>query len=129
MPSSKNKKIAFIEDDKFLNLAYKYGLEKEGYGVLVIQKTTPGFMEGIVQFKPDLIILDLIIQPVNGFAILEDLKKNSDFKKTPVIVFSNLQQESDIKKCLDLGAGDYLIKTSIDRKEFIEKIKNHLINR
>lgn len=129
MSFSKNKRIAFIEDDGFFNLAYKYGLEKEGYNVLLIPKTSPGFMEVMVQFKPDFIILDLIIQPVNGFVVLEELKKTPDLKKTPIIVFSNLQQESDIKKCLKLGASDYLIKTLIGRKEFIEKIKNYLIDK
>ena len=126
MPPSSNKKIAFIEDDRFLNLAYKYGLEKEGYEVLGIPGTETGFFEEIVRFKPDIVILDLIIQPIDGFMVLERLKKNSKLKETPVIVFSNLQQDSDIKKCLDLGASGYLTKTSMDRKRFIEKIKNYL---
>lgn len=126
MPPSKNKKIALVEDDRFFNLAYKYGLEKEGYEVFVISGTEIGFFEEMIKFKPDIIILDLIIQPIDGFITLERLRKNSKFKETPVIVFSNLQQESDIKKCLELGASDYLVKTLVDRKQFIEKIKNYL---
>jgi len=121
----KGGKVVFIEDDKFLNLAYKYGLEKEQYEVLSLSSTKPGFIEAVVQFKPNIIILDIIIQPVDGFTALSEIKKTLTLKNVPVIVFSNLKQDSDIKKCLDLGANEYLVKTLIDRKEFLEKINQY----
>ena len=75
---------------------------------------------------PDIILLDLIMPEKNGFETLEELKKMPETKDIPVIVLSNLGQDTDIKQSKDLGAVDYLIKSNYSMPEVIEKIKMYL---
>ena len=56
---------------------------------------------------------------------LEELKKDNDLKNIPVIILSNLGQDSDIEKGRELGAVDYLIKSNFSMNEVIEKIKTY----
>jgi len=61
----------------------------------------------------------------NGFDVLKDIKANPNTKDIPVIILSNLGQESDVKEALDLGAQDYLIKTEVRLSEVIDKVKKN----
>ena len=62
----------------------------------------------------------------SGFEVLEDIKRDNEVKNIPIIILSNLGQESDIEKGKELGAVDYLIKADFKMKEVIKKIKDHL---
>ena len=127
MVEEKNKKIKIlvIEDDDFLALACKDKLEREGYQVL---RGTNG-VEGLEMIKsesPNLVLLDLALPEMTGFEVLESVRSDDKLKKIPIIIISNLGQESDILKGKELGATDYLVKASISMKGMIEKIKFHL---
>lgn len=79
------------------------------------------------QYKPSIILLDLMLPTVGGFEVLEKLRAREDEGKTvPVIIFSNLGQESDREKALQLGATDYLVKADVDVEEVVAKIESHL---
>ncbi|MEA2701296.1 MAG: cyclic di-GMP phosphodiesterase [Candidatus Parcubacteria bacterium] len=74
--------------------------------------------------KPSLVLLDLMLPTMDGFAVLEALRARSDEGKTvPVIVVSNLGQESDKKRAMDLGATAYLVKAEVDVDEIIATIE------
>lgn len=73
-----------------------------------------------------MILLDLIMPVQNGFEVLEELATDDGVKKIPVIVLSNLGQDSDVEKGKSLGAIDYLVKTDYSMKEVIEKVKFYL---
>ena len=83
-------------------------------------------LEVIRKEKPALILLDLIMPIKSGFDVLEELQKDSELKNIPVIILSNLGQESDIQKGKELGAADYLIKADFKMKEVIAKVREHL---
>lgn len=76
---------------------------------------------------PDVIVLDLLLPKKNGFEVLEALKKNETLKMIPVIVVSNLGEDSDIKRSLSLGAADYYVKSEHPINEIVEKIQNVLL--
>lgn len=78
--------------------------------------------------KPDLIILDLMLPKKDGFEILKEIKDNKDVKDIPVIILSNLGQDNDIKRGLELGAVDFLVKIDYSIAKVVEKIKNALNN-
>lgn len=79
------------------------------------------------QYKPSIILLDLMLPTVGGFEVLEKLRAREDEGKTvPVIIFSNLGQESDREKAMSLGATDYLVKADVDIEEVVGKIEAHL---
>lgn len=119
------KKILIIEDEPMFVAPFKAMLEKEGYSILCVSDGREGFPSA-VKNNPDLIVLDLILPWVNGFNILEKLKSSEETKKIPVLVLSNLSGSEDYKKCLDLGAEDFLVKTRLSIKEVIDKIKKTL---
>jgi DNA-binding response OmpR family regulator len=115
-------KILIIEDDDFLRSLAVTKLEKESFQVLM----APNGQEGLALAQkeiPSLIILDLMLPIMSGFEVLESLKKEAATKDIKVIVFSNLGEESDIKKCLDMGANDYLVKANFTLDELVDKIK------
>jgi DNA-binding response OmpR family regulator len=76
------------------------------------------------QYKPALVLLDLMLPTMDGFAVIEQLRKRDDEGKTvPIVVVSNLGQESDKKKAMDLGATTYLVKAEVDVDEIIATIE------
>lgn len=82
--------------------------------------------EAAVKNKPDLIFLDLVLPWENGFNVLEKLKKEEETKEIPVVILSNLSGSEDHKKCFDLGAEDFLVKTRMSIKEVIDVTKKIL---
>ena len=125
MSETKKVKILMAEDDKFISRAYKDGLSRAGFDITMAidgNEAIAFAKEGL----PDIILLDLIMPEKNGFEALEELKKMPETKDIPVIVLSNLGQDTDIKQSKDLGAVDYLIKSNYSMPEVIEKIKKYL---
>ena len=80
-------------------------------------------IEFLKKNKPDLIILDLIMPGMSGFDILEQLKASTGLSKIPVIVLTNLGQEEDKKRCLELGVKEYYVKTATSLEQVIKRIK------
>ncbi|MBU0722436.1 response regulator [Patescibacteria group bacterium] len=119
------KKILLVEDDQYIVRAYKDGLMRAGFEVLIASDGNEA-LEKIKKDLPDLILLDLIMPVKNGFEVLEELKMNGETKKIPVAILSNLGQDSDIKKGKALGAIDYLIKSNFSMKEVVEKVKFYI---
>lgn len=121
-----NKKIILLaEDDKFISKAYKDGLERAGFKVV----TALDGLETIKkakQVKPDIILLDIIMPRLDGFEVLKQIKADDELKDIPVLITSNLGQESDIKKGKKFGAADYLIKADWSMREMIMKINKYL---
>ena len=120
-----NHKILLIEDDQFISQAYQDGLKRAGFEVKAVADGS-AVSATIDGFNPDLILLDLIMPGKDGFEVLDELSKHPDYRKIPIIVLSNLGQESDINKAHDLGAKDYLVKSGNSMKEVINKIIQQL---
>ena len=121
-----DKKILLAEDDKFLSTAMSDKLEREGFAVV----HAVNGLEAITKAKaehPDLILLDIIMPQKTGFEVLTELRLDPATHDIPVIVLSNLGQEVDIKKARDLGAIDYLVKSDVEMKTVVEKIKEALV--
>jgi DNA-binding response OmpR family regulator len=119
-------KILIIEDDKFLIKLYGDKLRLDGFEVAGAISGAEG-LHKISSENPDLVILDLVLPQKSGFEILSEMKLDSKTKKIPVIILTNLGQESDIKKGLDLGADAYLVKTEFSVNDLSGLIKEHLV--
>lgn len=75
------------------------------------------------EHKPDIILLDLMLPEMGGFEVLEQIRARQDeLKDVPVIVVSNLSQESDQEKAKQLGANDYMVKAEVAIEEITAKI-------
>jgi len=119
-------KVLVAEDDKLLGQAYKLKLSKAGLDVKVVSDGSE-LIKALESLTPDIIILDLIMPKMDGFAVLTELKKNPAWDKIPVIVSSNLGQSDDIVKATKLGADEYIVKTDLSIGELVDKI-NKLIH-
>ena len=118
-------KILIVEDDKFLLNVYRLKLTKEGFEVR-LAKNGDEALETLKDFKPDVILLDLVMPVRDGFSVLEELKKDPTLSKIPVIITTNLGQKEDIDRGLKLGARDYIIKSETAMEKIMEKIRNTL---
>jgi len=121
----KKTKIIIIEDDRFLNKLYSDKLESSNFEVLRFLQGEDG-LNNIELEKPDLILLDLILPIKSGFEILTEIKNNLETKDIPVVILSNLNQEKDIKKGMELGAISYLNKIDISINDLPNIINNIL---
>jgi DNA-binding response OmpR family regulator len=121
----KNTHILLVEDDVFVSKAYAYFLRKAGFNVTTANDGETA-LTTLTKIKPDIILLDLIMPIMNGFEVLEQLKKKKISKEIPVIIVSNLAQDSEREECLRLGATDYLIKSDFLMKDVIEKVKKYI---
>jgi DNA-binding response OmpR family regulator len=116
------KKIMIIEDDRFLSSLMKARLEKEGFAVIQAFDGEEA-MEMLKQEIPSLIILDLIMPKVTGFEVLQMISITPQLEKVPVVIVSNLAQDSDIEKAQQLGAKEYFVKVRVSIDDLIGKIK------
>jgi CheY-like chemotaxis protein len=125
MNNAPQKLILLVEDDSFVSRAYKDGLARAGYSV---ELATDG-SEAIKKAKArhaDLVLLDLVMPVKTGFEVLEELRLNEQYRTTPIVVLSNLGQESDREKALQAGATDYLVKNQLSMKQVVEQVKKYL---
>lgn len=114
-------KILLVEDDFALRSALLVKLEKSGFEVLVA-KDGEEALEKFSQ-KPDLVLLDLMLPKKTGFEFLEIAKNMPEFKNTKVWILSVLTSETDIKRGLELGAVEYLVKADLNIDDLVSKIK------
>lgn len=115
-------KILIADDDTFFQKFYSSQLKESGYEVEV---ATNGIetLDKLKTFKPDLILLDLIMPEKDGFEVLSEKAMDLTLKKIPVIVFSTLGQEKDIQRTIELGAHGYINKSFFDFDALVSKIK------
>ena len=119
-------KILVIEDDKFLNKLYSDQLRREGFEVSVAISGEEGLSKALNE-NPDLVILDIVLPHKNGFDILSEMKLRRKTKNIPVVILTNLEQDTDIKTGLDLGAAGYLIKTDFPITKLGEEVRKYLV--
>jgi DNA-binding response OmpR family regulator len=117
--------VLIVEDDPFYSSIYKTKVEKDGVNAQIVHDGDQALKAARAK-KPALIVLDLIMPGKDGFQTLQELKADPALKDIKVLVLSNLSQDEDIKRVMDLGAAEYLIKSNIPIQELIQKIKSHL---
>lgn len=116
-------KILIVEDDLFLANLLSLRFKKESFEVLQAFSGTEA-LEKLNTVKPDVILLDIILPQKNGFEVLESISQNPQTSAIPVIIVSNLGQESDIEKGKMLGAIDYYVKARLSIDELVGKVRN-----
>lgn len=122
------KKILLVEDDQFLSALLNNRLQKEGFDVR-LAGTGEDALSVLKTWKPDLILLDLILPGRSGFEVMEEIRDDPQLaRKAPVIILSNLGQAADIDRAKSLGAVDYMVKARTSINEIIERVKTALDN-
>lgn len=116
------KTVMVIEDDRFLSSLIKARLVKENLSVIQAFDGEEA-VQALREARPDIIILDLIMPKVTGFEVLQTISITPGLEKVPVVILSNLAQDSDIEKARQLGAKEYFVKVKISIDDLIGKIR------
>lgn len=121
MASESAPKILIIDDDPFILEMYVLKFKEHNFQV----ETASNGQEGLAkakEYRPDLLLLDIVMPALDGFDILQQIKKNSspDMK---IVLLTNLGQKEDVERGMQLGADDYIIKAHFTPSEVVEKVK------
>lgn len=120
---TEKKNILIAEDEKPLARALELKLTHSGYGAVVALNGEDA-VNALSKQKFEVLLLDLMMPKIDGFGVLESMKKRGD--KTPVIVLTNLSQPEDEKRALDLGAKEFFVKSNTPIAEIVTRIR-HLL--
>lgn len=115
-------RVLVVEDDRFLQKILLMKFEAEGFDVRGASDGEEGLKQ-LLADPPDLLVLDLILPKMNGFEVLTEMKTNGKVKNVPVVVLSNLGQDEDVRRVMELGALEFLVKSNHSIMEVIAKVK------
>lgn len=121
-------KILVVEDEEILLTALQEELKQAGY-------ETEGAVDGeeglakVKTFKPDLVLLDLVMPKMDGMQVLKKLKEDPQSKDLSVVILTNLSDYERISEALSLGAKDYLVKANYSLTDLLDKVKTVLARR
>lgn len=119
------KKILLVEDEEVLASVYRARLEMEGFEVEEVHDGEKALSVAI-NFRPDLILLDVMMPKINGFDVLDILKNTPETMNMRIIMLTALSQEADRDRAEKLGVDDYLVKSQVVIADVIERVKHHL---
>ncbi len=110
------RKLLLIEDDRIISGIYQRKFTSDGFQVEVASDGERG-MELIQSFRPDIVVLDIMLPKVNGLEVLKAIRQDPDFVALPVIVFSNAYQTKIIDEAWQLGASMVLMKATTNPRK------------
>src|SRR5262249_59787996 len=117
-----NKKILIVEDDQIVANIYRNKFSVEGYQVEVALDGQSG-MEMLKSFRPDAVVLDLMLPKMTGVDFMKQIRAQSDFQQLPVIVFSNTYLTNLVQEAWKAGATKCLSKANCTPKQVIEVLR------
>lgn len=118
----KRYNIFIIDDDKFLLDMYSMKFTEKGFAVDVAFGSVEALEKLRGGMKPDIILLDIVMPTMDGFELLAEIKKNNLAEGAVIIILSNLGQQEDVEKGVQLGADGYIIKASSTPTEVVNKV-------
>lgn len=125
-PGKVNKqRILLVEDDDSLAQVYQTRLDAEGFTVQRVPNGEDALVSAL-NFKPDLILLDVMMPKVSGFDVLDILRNTPETAKVKVIMLTALGQDSDKERAASLGVDEYLVKSQVVIADVVDRIKQHL---
>ena len=119
------KKVLIVEDDPMLVEIYSKKFEVSGFEV-ILANTGLEAVKKAQEAKPDIILLDLVLPEIDGFAALKKIREDKSLDNTKIIISSNLSQEDEREKAEALGANGFITKASFTPQEMVSKVQEVL---
>lgn len=124
-PQKPRKRILLVEDDDALASVYVVRLQAEGFDTKRVANGEDA-LAAAVSYRPDLVVLDVMMPKVSGFDVLDILRNTPETANLKIIMLTALSQDTDKKRAQALGVDDYLVKSQVVITDVIERIKQHL---
>ena len=125
--SLSGKKILIVDDDMRNVFALSSVLEEANLKVIVGQNGK----EGIEQLNKypdiDLVLMDIMMPEMNGYEAMQEIRKQTKFKKLPIIALTAKAMKGDREKCIQSGANDYLTKP-VDTEKLMSLLRVWMYN-
>lgn len=119
------KIILLVEDESDIRKIYAEVLTEAGYTVKEAADGTQGIQ--MARNEPwDLMLLDIMLPGQDGIHVLKDLKQVEDLVEKPVLLLTNLENETIIAECFDMGADGYVIKSEITPDYIVTEVKKYI---
>ncbi len=125
MADSKKNKILIIDDDPFILEMYVLKFKEQGFEVDIAKDGKEG-VKKMREDNPDIVLLDVVMPAMDGFDVLQELKKDRPPHPMKIILLTNLGQKEDVERGMRLGADDYIIKAHFTPSEVVEKVNGLL---
>ena len=116
-----SKAVLLVEDNDFIRNMYQLKLAKANIEVIEAVDGSMALAK-IKEYKPDVVLLDLMMPNVSGIEVLKELKKQGITPNLPVVVLTNVMDQATIDEAKSLGARDYIVKTDLTPSQVLEKI-------
>lgn len=104
-----SKEILIVDDEPGVVVAIQFLMEQQGYRVLIAQRGEDA-LDLVYKYKPDLIILDIMLPGISGWEVCEIIRLNPDFRGVKIIFLTARGAEAEIARGLSLGADAYITK-------------------
>lgn len=117
----KHYKVLLVEDDPVLGEMYEIRLKAQDYEVLRAVNGKKA-LEEMPHFKPDIVLLDIMMPEMNGLEVLKYLRSQKETKEIPIMMLTALSQSKDRMASLEAGADDYIVKSETVPRDVVEKV-------
>lgn len=118
------KKILLVDDSETILEMERMILQQDRYEVVTARDGQEGVTKAL-ELKPDLILMDVIMPRLDGFAAVRRLREHSDTSRVPIVMVTSKAEAESLETGYESGCSDYIIKP-IDRMELVAKVKNLL---
>jgi DNA-binding response OmpR family regulator len=118
------KEILIVDDEPSVVVPIQFLMEQQGYRVMTAERGEDA-LDLIYQYKPDLVILDIMLPGIDGYEVCEIIRLNPDFRYIKIIFLTAKGREAEIAKGLALGADAYITKP-YSNAELVAKVKELL---
>lgn len=117
--------ILIVEDEPFLSEMYRTKFESLGYKVLTAETGEEG-MRKMREAHPTIVLLDVIMPVMDGYEVLRRVRSDKELRDQVIVIFSNLGQDEEVTKGMQMGADAYLVKSNLTPAQLVEKIEQVL---
>lgn len=118
-------KILFIEDDPLIVKIYSTRLKADGHEVFSAENGEEG-LKVAYDKNPDVVVLDVMMPKMDGFAVLEKLRVDDNFKSKPILMYSNLNNEEEIIRAKQMGVTEFIVKANLSPTQMVVKIEQYI---
>lgn len=121
MDTKRLPKVLIIDDDPFIADMYVIKFRDEHFDIATARNGKDG-LKKIKEFDPDIVLIDVVMPDMDGFHVLEELKKQKG-KAYKIMMLTNLGQKEDVERGMGLGAIDYMVKAHFTPSEVVERVR------